>query len=242
MTERQLSRLKFLLFLGSLLPLAYLVWGVADDAAGANPIEALCRKTGTWSFNFLLITLCVTPLRKLSGWHWLIRVRRELGLFTFFYACLHFATYLSLDQLFDFASIAHDIVKRPSIAVGFAAFVLLIPLAATSNNRAVQRLGGARWQQLHYTVYAVAIITCVHYFWLVEPIALIYPLIYALLVAILLGYRARERIRRYGPYPPNASANTAANAPANATGGPQAGCAPPVAQPIRFVRSRPKRK
>lgn len=226
MNNRQLSALKATLFLLALLPLFYLAWGASTDTLGANPIETLSRKTGTWTFNFLLITLCVTPLRKLTQWHWLIRLRRMLGLFAFFYACLHFTTYLWLDQFFDLASVARDIVKRPFITVGFAAFVLLIPLAVTSNNRAIKQLGGARWQQLHYSIYAIAILACIHYFWLVKPIALLYPLMYALMVAALLGFRARERIRRFGPYP---VAGTASSAAAEA-------------KPIRFFRSRPPPK
>lgn len=201
MTPRQLSALKIAIFLLALLPLAQLLVGVITDSLGANPIETITRKTGTWTFNFLLITLTVTPLRKLANWPWLIRLRRMLGLFTFFYACLHFTTYIWLDQFFDPAAIAKDIVKRPFVTVGFAAFVLLIPLAATSTNAAIKRMGGKQWQQLHYTIYAIGILASIHYFWLVKPVALPYPLSYALILALLLGWRARERIRRFGPYP-----------------------------------------
>lgn len=201
MSTRQLAILKVVTFLAALIPLALLAVGVVNDSLGANPIETITRQTGTWTFNFLLITLTVTPLRKIAGWPWLIRLRRMLGLFTFFYACLHFTTYIWLDQFFDPAAIAKDIVKRPFITVGFAAFLLLIPLALTSSNAAVRRLGGKRWQQLHYTVYAIGILASIHYFWLVKPVALPYPLTYALILALLLGWRARERMRRFGPFP-----------------------------------------
>ena len=205
MTPRQLTAVKAIIFIASLIPLAQLVLGGINDTLGANPIETITRKTGTWTFNFLLITLTVTPLRKIADWPWLIRTRRLLGLFTFFYACLHFTTYLWLDQFFDPAAIARDIVKRPFITVGFTAFVLLIPLALTSTNAAIRRMGGKRWQQLHYSIYAIGILASVHYFWLVKPVALPYPLTYALILAVLLGWRARERIRRFGPYPDKAT-------------------------------------
>lgn len=217
MTPRQLSALKVAVFLLALVPLGQLIFGLINDSLGANPIETITRKTGTWTFNFLLITLTVTPLRKIANWHWLIRLRRMLGLFAFFYACLHFTTYLWLDQFFDVAAIAKDIVKRPFITVGFAAFVLLIPLAVTSTNAAIKRMGGKRWQQLHYTIYAIGILAAVHYFWLVKPVALPYPLAYAVILATLLGWRARERIRRFGPFPVNPkSANTPPELPKTA--------------------------
>lgn len=201
LSDRQLSALKAAVFLLALIPLARLLYGGATDGLGANPIEFVTRATGTWTFNFLLITLAVTPLRKLSGWSWLLRLRRMLGLFTFFYACLHFTTFIWFDHFFDWQAIAKDVVKRPFVTVGFAAFVLLLPLAATSNHAAVRRLGGKRWQALHRSVYGIGVLACIHYFWLVKPVALLYPLSYALIFITLMGLRMRARVAAYGPYP-----------------------------------------
>lgn len=192
---RQLVAIKALVFLAALLPLSLLLYGALSDGLGANPIEFITHKTGAWTFNFLLITLTVTPLRKLSGWHWLMRLRRMLGLFCFFYAVLHFTTYLWLDQFFDLQAIARDIVKRPFITVGFAAFVLLLPLALSSNNHAIRLLGGRRWQALHRSVYLVGLLAVMHYFWLVKITAIVYPLIYAVLLGVLLVWRLRSWIR-----------------------------------------------
>jgi methionine sulfoxide reductase heme-binding subunit len=180
---------KAILFLLCLVPLAHLVQAWHADALGANPIEAITRGTGDWTLRFLLITLAVTPLRRLTGLHWLLRLRRMLGLFCFFYACLHFTTYIWLDQFFDLQAMARDILKRPFITVGFAAFVLLVPLAATSNNFAIRRLGGRQWQSLHRSVYAIAILGVTHYWWLVKK-DISEPLMYASILAVLLGLRA----------------------------------------------------
>lgn len=189
--------LKFIVFTLSLLPLAYYGWGASHDTLGANPIEAVTRGMGTWTLNFLLITLAVTPLRKLTGWHAALRLRRMLGLFTFFYALLHLTSYLWFDQFFDWGEIAQDILKRPFITVGMAAFLLLVPLAATSSNFAIRRLGGRRWQTLHRTVYAIAILAVLHYSWLVKADQS-QPLLYGGILAVLLGLRAwwREVERR----------------------------------------------
>ena len=189
--------LKSLVFILSLLPLAYYGWGAWHDALGANPIEAVTRGMGTWTLNFLLITLAVTPLRKLTGWHAVLRLRRMLGLFSFFYAVLHLTSYLWFDQFFDWGEIAQDILKRPFITVGMAAFVLLIPLAATSTNAAIRRLGGRSWQALHRTVYAIGILAVLHYSWLVKADQS-QPLLYGGILAVLLGLRAwwREVERR----------------------------------------------
>jgi sulfoxide reductase heme-binding subunit YedZ len=155
---------------------------------GANPIQTITHHTGDWSLRFLLITLSITPLRRLSGWNWLLRFRRMLGLFAFLYASLHFGTYLVLDQFFDFQAIAEDIIKRPYITVGFAAFLLLIPLAVTSTNAMVKRLGGRNWQRLHRLVYLIAILGVLHYLWLVKG-DFLKPLNYAGILAILFSYR-----------------------------------------------------
>ncbi|CAG0930256.1 MAG: Protein-methionine-sulfoxide reductase heme-binding subunit MsrQ [Rhodocyclaceae bacterium] len=200
---QQLSALKAALFALCLVPLAQLGWLGWSDALGANPIELITRHLGKWTLNFLLITLAVTPLRHLTGWHWLIRLRRMLGLYAFFYALLHFLTYLWLDQFFDWASIVRDIAKRPFITTGFTAFLLLIPLAATSNAAMVKRLGGRRWTQLHRSVYAIALIGVAHYWWLVKKDVTL-PLLYAVLLGALLGFRAlrlaKERRRQLAAY------------------------------------------
>ncbi|MDO9189839.1 MAG: protein-methionine-sulfoxide reductase heme-binding subunit MsrQ, partial [Sulfurimicrobium sp.] len=185
---RFLSGLKISLFLACLLPLARLLWLSFNGGLGANPIEFITRSTGTWTLSFLLITLAITPLRRLSGWQWPIRVRRMLGLFAFFYACLHFTTYVWLDQFFDPTSIYQDIFKRPFITIGFASFLLLIPLAATSTQAMMRRLGGRNWHRLHRLVYLVAIGGVVHYWWLVKK-DVTEPAIYAAVLALLLGYR-----------------------------------------------------
>jgi sulfoxide reductase heme-binding subunit YedZ len=171
-------------------------------------VEAVTRGLGTWTLNLLLVTLAVTPLRKLTGWHLVARLRRMLGLFAFFYACLHLTTYLWFDQFFDWRAIADDILKRPFITVGMAAFVLLVPLAATSHSYAIRRLGGRRWQELHRTVYAIAILAVLHYSWLVKADQA-QPLLYAGVLAGLLGIRVwwREQERRAqlaGKYAPKA--------------------------------------
>jgi len=189
--------LKFVIFILSLLPFAWYGWGAWHDTLGANPIEAVTRGMGTWTLNFLLITLAVTPLRKLTGWHAALRLRRMLGLFTFFYAVLHLTSYLWFDQFFDWGEIARDILDRPFITVGMAAFVLLIPLAATSSNFAIRKLGGRRWQALHRTVYAIGILAVLHYSWLVKADQS-QPLLYGGILVVLLGLRAwwREVERR----------------------------------------------
>jgi len=189
--------LKFVVFILSLLPLAYYGWGAWHDTLGANPIEAVTRGMGTWTLNFLLVTLAVTPLRKLTGWYAALRLRRMLGLFTFFYAVLHLTSYLWFDQFFDWREIAQDILKRPFITVGMAAFVLLAPLAATSSNFAIRRLGGRRWQALHRTVYVIGILAVLHYSWLVKADQS-QPLLYGGILVVLLGLRAwwREVERR----------------------------------------------
>ena len=191
------AQLKTAVFILSLLPLAWYGWSAWHDTLGANPIEAVTRGFGTWTLNFLLITLAVTPLRKLTGWHAVLRLRRMLGLFTFFYAVLHLTSYLWFDQFFDWGEIAQDILKRPFITVGMAAFVLLLPLAATSNNAAIRRLGGRRWQALHRTVYAIGILAVLHYSWLVKADQS-QPLLYGGILFVLLGLRAwwREVERR----------------------------------------------
>jgi methionine sulfoxide reductase heme-binding subunit len=197
-SARQLAALKRLLFVLCLVPPVRLAWGAWHDALGANPIEFIQRSLGDWTLNFLLITLTVSPLRKLAGWHWLLRLRRMLGLYAFCYALLHLVSYLWLDQFFDWQAIGKDILKRPFITVGMSAFMLLLPLAATSSNAMIRRLGGRRWQQLHRSVYAIATLGVVHYWWLVKR-DITLPALYAALLGLLLGiralWRAQERQR-----------------------------------------------
>ena len=189
-----LALIKPPLFLACLAPLAYYASGVQADTLGANPIEAVTRGLGTWALNFLLITLMVTPLRKYSGWAWLGRLRRMLGLFVFFYAALHLGTYLWLDQFFDWPAIAKDILKRPFITVGVITFALLVPLAATSNAFAIRKLGGRRWQELHRSVYLICLLAVLHYSWMVKA-DVSKPLIYAVMVGVLLGLRVWWRVQ-----------------------------------------------
>jgi sulfoxide reductase heme-binding subunit YedZ len=204
-TPLQLAWIKAFLFLTCLAPAFQLALAWQGDSLGANPIEAITRSSGEWTLRLLLITLAVTPLRRFTGLHWLVRLRRMLGLFAFAWACGHFLTYLWLDQFFDLAAIAKDVLKRPFITVGFTAFLLLIPLAATSTNAAIRRLGGRRWQALHRSVYAIAILGVVHFWWLVKK-DITEPLVYGLILASLLGLRAwwreQERRRQLAARPP----------------------------------------
>lgn len=179
---------KPIVFVFCLVPLVWLLWLTLHNGLGANPIEKITHYTGEWALRFLWLTLAITPLRKLFGWSVLVRFRRMLGLYTFFYACLHFLTYLVLDQFFDFGEIAADILKRPYITVGFAALVLLVPLAVTSTNKMIKRLG-RRWKQLHQLVYVVAVLAVLHFLWLVKADTF-EPLVYAVLLLALFSVRA----------------------------------------------------
>ncbi len=183
---------KAVLFVLCLAPLARLGWLAYGDRLGANPIEFIIRSLGTWALTFLLITLAITPWRRLTGWNAAIRLRRMLGLYAFFYACMHFLFYVGVDQFFDFTAIVEDIVKRPFITVGFVCLLLLIPLAATSTNAMQRRLGGKHWQRLHRLVYVIAAGGVLHYFWLVKK-DITQPVIYALILAALLGARLAWR-------------------------------------------------
>lgn len=194
-SARQLGIAKAVLFIAALIPLLRLIWLGFTHSLGANPIEFITHSTGTWTLVGLLTTLSITPIRKFSGWNWLIRLRRMLGLFAFFYACLHFVTYVWLDQFFDLNTIVKDVIKRPFITVGFLAFVLLIPLAVTSTNSMMKRLGGKNWQRLHRLIYAIAALGILHYWWLVKK-DITQPLIYALVLALLLGIRILFKARR----------------------------------------------
>lgn len=182
-----LQRLRVVLWIACLLPLARLVWLGLTGGLGANPIEFISRSTGTWTLIVLLATLCVTPLRRLTGWSELLRVRRLLGLFAFFYGCLHFANWIAVDQFFDWPAMLRDIAKRPFVTAGFAGFLLLLPLALTSTDAARRRLG-RNWARLHRLVYAVPMLGLLHYWWLVKK-GVQTPLPYTAALAVLLGWR-----------------------------------------------------
>lgn len=186
---------KIPIFLLCLTPLVILIWRFFHGGLGANPIEFITHATGDWTLRFLLVTLAVTPLRKILGLPELIRFRRMLGLFAFFYACLHFTTYIWLDKFFDLCEMWKDVVKRRFITVGFAAFVLLIPLAVTSTAGWIRRLGGKRWQALHRLIYFSAILAVIHYYWLVKS-AVVRPLTYGAILALLLVFRVAAWLQK----------------------------------------------
>lgn len=193
-----LRGLKPLVFVAGTLPLLALMVGGVTGGLGANPIEAITQATGDWTLRLLLLTLAMTPLRGILGWAWPLRLRRMLGLYSFFYAVLHFLTYLWLDQFFDWGAIIHDIVKRPFITVGMVGFVLLIPLAATSTQAMMRRLG-RYWKRLHRLIYLIGISGVLHYLWLVKADVRT-PLIYGAILVFLLLYRwAPGRRRRPRP-------------------------------------------
>jgi len=179
---------KIALFLVCLAPLSWLGWRAWNENLTANPIEYITHFTGDWTIRFIVFTLAVTPLRKLLRMPDLIRFRRMIGLFAFFYASLHFLTWFVLDKFFDFHEILKDVAKRPFITAGFTAFVLLLPLAVTSTTAWIRRLGGRRWQRLHRLIYVTAIAAVVHYYWLVKSDIRL-PVFYGALVALLFAYR-----------------------------------------------------
>ena len=188
---------KVVLFLLCLLPLAWYVFGAFADRLGANPAETLIRGLGDWALRLLWITLAVTPLRTWTNQPALARFRRMLGLFAFFYASLHLLAYGWLDKGLDLADILRDIGKRPFILMGFTAWLLLVPLAATSFNRAIKALGAPRWQALHKLVYAIAIVGLMHFIWMrAGKNNFAEPLVYGSILAVLLGWRAWRRLKR----------------------------------------------
>ena len=177
----------------ALVPAAVLIWKGFRQELGPNPIEYITHATGDWTLRFLLITLAISPLRKILRFPQLIRFRRLLGLFAFFYGFLHFLTYLLLDQFLDFPAMIQDIGKRPFITAGFASFLLMLPLAATSTAGWIRRLGGKRWQQLHRLIYLSAALGVLHYYWLVKS-DIRMPVLYGTILAVLLS--ARLLLRR----------------------------------------------
>lgn len=195
-TASWIPRVKPFVFLACLIPALLLGWDAFTGGLGVNPIEDITHRTGDWALRFLLVTLAVTPLRWLAGWNGLIRFRRMVGLFAFFYAVLHFSTYLVFDHFFDLLLIIDDVAERKYVTAGFVGFVLMIPLAVTSTQGWIRRLG-RRWAVLHRLVYASAVAGVVHFLWLVK-IDIGEPLIYAVILALLLGARVAQRYRGHG--------------------------------------------
>jgi sulfoxide reductase heme-binding subunit YedZ len=191
-----MRKLKPLVFASALMPLAYLVFIVLTGRTSANPAEDIILTTGIWALRFLLATLAITPLRRLTGWNALIQYRRMLGLFAFFYACVHMLSYLAFDQLFAFASVLADVAKRPFITAGMTAFVAMIPLAVTSTKGWIRRLG-RRWQLLHRLVYVAGAAACLHFIWKVK-VVVGEPVYYAAVLVLLLAFRLLWRLRAPG--------------------------------------------
>jgi sulfoxide reductase heme-binding subunit YedZ len=197
LSQRRVLQLRNLLFVLALLPLVRLVAFGFLNRLGANPIEFITRNTGDWALYFLCITLAVTPLRKLTKWNWLVRLRRMLGLYAFFYVALHFTIFFWLDHFFDVQEMWADIVKRPFITVGVLAFVLLIPLAVTSTNGMVRRLGGKRWQWLHRLTYVIVPLGVLHFWWVKAGKNLLaQPILFTTIVALLLLTRVLSEKNR----------------------------------------------
>jgi len=184
---------KVLVFLACLTPFVWLALRTLTGRLGINPVEDLELTTGIWALRFLIVTLAVTPVRRLTGWNRVIQYRRMFGLFTFFYACVHFCIYIGVDQFFAFGFILKDVVKRPFITMGFTAFILMIPLALTSTKGWIRRLG-RRWQLLHRLIYISAVCASVHYLWKVK-VMIGSPVYYAIVIGLLLGFRIVWQLR-----------------------------------------------
>ena len=184
---------KVLVFISCLTPLVWLLTRTLTGRLGINPVEDLELTTGIWSLRFLVITLAVTPVRRITGWNRVIQYRRMFGLFTFFYVCVHFAIYIGIDQFFAIGAILKDVAKRPFITMGFTAFVLMIPLALTSTKGWIRRLG-RRWQILHRLIYIAAVCAAIHYLWKVK-VMIGSPVYYAFVIALLLGFRVLWQLR-----------------------------------------------
>ncbi len=193
---KMITKLKGLVFGICLLPIIWLSYALLTDQLGANPIEAITRETGVWALRFIIVTLLISPLRKLTGRNEFIRFRRMLGLFAFFYASVHMLLYLGLDQFFDVQEIWLDIIKRPFITIGFISFILLIPLTITSTDKMIKRVGGRRWKKLHYLIYLIVVLSCLHFYMLVKQDKT-EPLIYLFIVLLLLGFRVLGQRRRH---------------------------------------------
>lgn len=189
---------KLVLLINGLVPLTLLLWDVFRRQVGANPLEFVTRTTGMLTLVFLLISLAVSPLRRITGLNWLVRFRRMLGLFAFFYGSLHLITYVAFDRFFHLTTIPGDVLKRPFIAIGMTALLLMLPLAITSTNKMVKRLGGKRWARLHKVVYLSGVLGVMHYYMLVKSDVRL-PLTFAFLLALLLGFRIFAKY--YKPQP-----------------------------------------
>lgn len=189
---------KLVLLVNGLVPLTLLLWDVLRRQVGANPLEFATRTTGMLTLVFLLISLAVSPLRRITGLNWLVRFRRMLGLFAFFYGFLHLMTYVAFDRFFHLTTIPVDVARRPFIAIGMAAFFLMLPLAITSTDKMVKRLGGKRWLRLHRIVYVSGILGVLHYYMLVKSDVRL-PLTFAFLLALLLGFRLFVKYYSAGP-------------------------------------------
>ena len=192
MSQRWIVLLKIVVWCSCLFPVSVLVWKGTHDGLGANPLSEITLTTGHWTLYLLLTTLAVSPLRKITGLNWLIRFRRPIGLFAFFYGCLHLLTYLWFDKGFDLHEIVKDIYKRPFITAGMTAWTLMLPLALTSTAASIRWLGGKRWQGVHRLIYASAIAGVVHFWWLVKR-DLTRPEIMAVILTLLLGFRIIDR-------------------------------------------------
>ncbi|MEZ5429043.1 MAG: protein-methionine-sulfoxide reductase heme-binding subunit MsrQ [Pyrinomonadaceae bacterium] len=198
---------KTVIFINALVPLALLGWDAYNQRLGANPIEYFLRTTGVLTLVFLLITLSITPLRKIFGWNGLIKFRRMLGLYSFFYGAVHLVTYSIFDKGLSLPAIAEDVWQRPFIAVGMTAFTLLVPLAVTSTNKMIKRLGGKNWQRLHRLTYVAAVGGVIH-FYMIQKSDIFYPVLFGLVLLILLGYRAwKSRISDFGFWPSGQKTN-----------------------------------
>jgi methionine sulfoxide reductase heme-binding subunit len=187
-SNKVLSTVKPVAFGLCLLPVFLLAWNGLNGGLSANPIADITNETGIWTLRFIVLTLAITPLRKITNWHWLIKFRRMIGLFAFFYGTLHFTTYIWLDQFFDWQSIVNDIPKRPFITIGFASFILMAPLAVTSTQKMIRRLGGKKWDVLHRLIYFTAVGGVIHYVWLVKVVTY-RQITYAIIIAALLLFR-----------------------------------------------------
>lgn len=191
-----INKYKYVIFTLALLPLLRLLWLAAMDGLGANPVEFVIRSLGTWTLVMLLLTLALSPLRKLLGKSWPNHFRRMLGLFTFFYVCLHLLAYAGLDQWFDWQAITRDVTKHPFVLVGFSAFAFMIPLALTSTNAMMKRLGRS-WKPLHRLVYLIAVLGVLHYWWLVKK-DVTQPIIFSTVLFLLLGFRLMNYLHESG--------------------------------------------
>jgi sulfoxide reductase heme-binding subunit YedZ len=201
---RDIRFAKLVVFVNSLVPLALLLWDLYRKQVGANPLEFVTRTTGMLTLLFLMLSIAITPVRKITRLNWLIKFRRQIGLFAFFYGFLHLTTYIWFDRLFNLRSTISDIAQRPFIAVGMLAFLLMLPLAITSTNKMVKRLGGRRWMQLHRTVYVAGAAGVLH-FWLLVKSDTRIPLTFAFILLLLLGHRLFVKL-----YPPDSRPNNSA--------------------------------